>query len=109
MRNAYDRDRLVELFGDDRDTLAEVEREFLDDARAAQREIVAADDLATIARVAHRLKGASGVIGAVALHRVAEDVERAARAADLTGMRKLHGTLVEEVRRVARQMQADDF
>lgn len=109
MRNAYDRDRLVELFGDDRDTLAEVEREFLDDARAAQREIVAADDLATVARVAHRLKGASGVIGAVALHRVAEDVERAARAADLTGMRKLHGSLVEEVRRVARQMQADDL
>ena len=109
MRNAYDRDRLVELFGDDRDTLAEVEREFLDDARAAQREIVAADDLATVARVAHRLKGASGVIGAGALHRVAEDVERAARAADLTGMRKLHGSLVEEVRRVARQMQADDL
>ena len=109
MRNAYDRDRLVELFGDDGDTLAEVEREFLDGARAAQREIVATDDLATVARVAHSLKGASGVIGAAALHHIAEDVERAARAADLTAMRKLHGSLVEEVRRVARQMQADDF
>lgn len=109
MRNAYDRDRLAELFGDDRDALAEVEREFLDGARAAQREIVASDDLATVARIAHRLKGASGVIGAIALHRVAEDVERAARAADLTGMRKLRGSLVEEVRRVARQMQADDL
>ena len=109
MRNAYDRDRLVELFGDDGDTLAEVEREFLDGARAAQREIVATDDLATVARVAHSLKGASGVIGAAALHHIAEDVERAARAADLTAMRKLHGSLVEEVRRVARQMQADEL
>ena len=30
---AYDRDKLVELFGDDPATLAEVEREFLDTAR----------------------------------------------------------------------------
>ena len=33
MSPAYDRDKLVELFGDDPATLAEVEREFLDTAR----------------------------------------------------------------------------
>ena len=67
MSSAYDRDKLVELFGDDPHTLAEVEREFLDTARVAEREITGTDDLAAIARVAHRLKGASGMIGAAAL------------------------------------------
>ena len=37
---AYDRDKLVELFGDDPRTLAEVEREFLDTARDVAREIM---------------------------------------------------------------------
>ena len=62
MSCAYDRDRLVELFGDDSGTLADVEREFLDTVRAAEREIAGTDDLAAVARAAHRLKGASGVI-----------------------------------------------
>ena len=66
MSAAYDRDRLVELFGDDPETLAEVEREFFETARDAEREIAATDDLAAIARAAHRLKGASGMIGAAA-------------------------------------------
>ena len=61
---AYDRDKLVELFGDDPRTLAEVEREFLDTAREAAREIKGTDDFIVIARAAHRLKGASGMIGA---------------------------------------------
>ena len=47
---AYDRDRLVELFGNDPKTLAEVEREFVETAREAEREIADADDLETIAR-----------------------------------------------------------
>jgi len=34
---AYDRAKLVELFGDDPRTLAEVEREFLDTARVAEQ------------------------------------------------------------------------
>ena len=63
---AYDRDKLVELFGDDPTTVAEVEREFLDTARGAEKEIVGTDNLTVIARAAHRLKGASGVILATA-------------------------------------------
>ena len=43
MSAAYDRDKLVELFGND-PTLAEVEREFFDTAREAAREIAATDD-----------------------------------------------------------------
>ena len=100
---AYDRDKLVELFGDDPRTLAEVEREFLDTARDVAREIKDTDDFIAIARAAHRLKGASGMIGAVTLRQIAEAVERAAKAEDLSTVRRLRELFDPEVRRVAEQ------
>jgi HPt (histidine-containing phosphotransfer) domain-containing protein len=103
MSDAYDRDKLVELFGDDPATLAEVEREFLETARVAADEIANTDDLGTIARAAHRLKGASGMIGAAALHQLAETVERAAKASDLAAVRRLCELFHREVDRVAEQ------
>ena len=103
MNQAYDRDKLVELFGDDPRTLAEVEREFFDTARDAEREITGTDDLHVIARAAHRLKGASGMIGAAALRRIAEAVERAAKADDLSGVRRLYEIFGRDVLRVAEQ------
>ncbi len=105
MNGAYDRDRLVELFGDT-GALADVEREFLDTARTAEREIAGTNDLVAIARAAHRLKGASGMVGATALRQVAEAIEKAASAADRPAVRRLHGALSEEVRRVAEQASA---
>ena len=98
---AYDRDKLVELFGDDPRTLAEVEREFLDTAREATREIKGTDDLTMIARAAHHLKGASGMIGALALRQIAEAVERAAEREHLSPARRLRDLFDPEVRRVA--------
>jgi len=103
---AYDRAKLVELFGDDPATLAEVEREFLDTARVAEREITGTADVTVIARAAHRLKGASGMIGAAALRTIAEALERAAKANDLSGVRRLHETFAREVERVAEQVGA---
>ena len=103
MNQAYDRDKLVELFGDDPRTLAEVEREFLDTARDATREIKGTDDFTVIARAAHRLKGASGMIGAAALRQIAEAVERAAKAEDMPTVRRLRELFDPEVRRVAEQ------
>ena len=100
---AYDRDKLVELFGDDPATLAEVEREFLDTARVAEREITGATDATTIVRAAHRLKGASGMIGAASLRQIAEAVERAAKAEDLPTVHRLRAMFGHEVRRVAEQ------
>ena len=100
---AYDRDKLVELFGDDPRTLAEVEREFLDTARDVAREIKDTDDFIAIARAAHRLKGASGMIGAVTLRQIAEAIERAAKAEDLSTVRRLRELFDPEVRRVAEQ------
>ena len=100
---AYDRARLVELFGDDPKTLAEVEHEFVKTARDAEREIANADDLGVIGRAAHRVKGASGMIGAAALHKIAEALERAAKAGDLAGVRGLLTVFSQEVKRVADQ------
>ena len=103
---SYDRAKLVELFGDDPATLAEVEREFLDTARVAEQEIAGSDDLTVIARAAHRLKGASGMIGATALRAIAEAVEKAAKANDLKGVRGFSDVFASEVERVAQQVGA---
>jgi HPt (histidine-containing phosphotransfer) domain-containing protein len=100
---AYDRERLVELFGDDPKTLTEVEREFVETAREAEREISDASDLDTIARAAHRVKGASGMIGANDLHKAAEALERTAKAGDQPGVRRLRNIFSQEIRRIAEQ------
>lgn len=104
--SAYDRARLVELFGDNPSTIAEVEREFLDTARVAEKEIVNTTDTGTIARAAHRLKGASGMIGAMSLHTISAAVEKAAKANDLPGVRRLQENFSHEVERVALQIGA---
>lgn len=103
MSAAYDRAKLVELFGNDAGTIAEVEREFFDTAHDAAQEIAATDDCAAIARAAHRVKGASGMIGAAPLHELAKTVELAARASDLPTVRRLQRDFDREVRRVAEQ------
>ena len=107
MSLAYDRNRLIELFGGDAAMLAEVEREFLDTARSAHGEIRETEDLETIARAAHRLKGTAGMIGALTLVRIADAVERAARGGDLQAVRSLEEALEQEVARVATQAGAD--
>lgn len=100
----YDRTRLVELFGDDAATLAEVERDFLVTAREAEREIGATDDLAEIARAAHRLKGTAGMIGAADLAHAAGAIERAAHEGDLAGVRRLSDAFRQEIERIAKTM-----
>ena len=66
--------------------------------------IVGAGKLGTaIARAAHRLKGASGMIGALALRQIAEAVERAAKAEDLSTVRRLRHLFDHEVHRLAEQ------
>jgi HPt (histidine-containing phosphotransfer) domain-containing protein len=75
----------------------------LDTARDVAREIKDTDDFIAIARAAHRLKGASGMIGAVTLRQIAEAIERAAKAEDLSTVRRLRELFDPEVRRVAEQ------
>ncbi|OJU40566.1 MAG: hypothetical protein BGN99_00240 [Alphaproteobacteria bacterium 65-37] len=101
----YDRTRLVELFGDDPATLAEVEREFLATAREVEREVGATDDVVEIARAAHRLKGTAAMIGAADLAHVAGAVERAAHGGDLPGVRRLRDAFSQEIERIAKTMR----
>jgi HPt (histidine-containing phosphotransfer) domain-containing protein len=107
MSTAYDRDKLVELFGNDPKTIAEIEREFFETARDVAREIADTDDLAVIARAAHRLKGASGMIGAAPLHNISATIERTAKAGDLVAVRRMQEPLRLEVLRVAEQAGLD--
>jgi HPt (histidine-containing phosphotransfer) domain-containing protein len=108
MSAAYDRAKLVELFGNDAGTIAEVEQEFLDTAREAAREIAGSEDADVIARAAHRVKGASGMIGAGPLRDIAATVETSARANDLPAVRRLQGDFDREVARVAEQVSGPD-
>lgn len=105
MSAAYDRDKLVELFGNDAATIAEVEREFFETVRDAAREIADSDDPVAISRAAHRVKGASGMIGAAALHRIAASVEQAAKSRDLVAVRRLQRDFEKEVSRVAEEVR----
>jgi len=107
MSGAYDRGKLVELFGNDPATLADVEREFLETVQEAAREIAGSDDFTAIARAAHRLKGASGMIGAETLQRIAETIEVAAIARDLGGVRRVQADFEREVLRVGEQAASD--
>jgi hypothetical protein len=43
------------------------------------------------------------MIGAAALHQIAEALERAAKAGDLPGVRRMHTIFSQEVKRVAEQ------
>jgi HPt (histidine-containing phosphotransfer) domain-containing protein len=75
----------------------------VDTARDVTREISATDDAGTVARSAHRLKGAAGMIGAAPLRDLSEAIERAAKAKDMPTVRRLHDRLRGEVLRVADQ------
>jgi len=100
---AYDRDKLVELFGDDPRTLAEVEREFLDTARVAERENHGHRRLEGDRPRRPPPEGRVGHDRAATLRQIAEALERAAKGDDLTGVRRLYGLFAQEVRRVAEQ------
>ena len=64
--------------GADRDLLAEIVREFLDDAAeqlAAAQAAIAASDHSTVGKIAHRLRGASLTIGGRPFAVVCEELE----------------------------------
>ncbi len=85
--DALDRSVLAEISGGD----AAVERDILIDFRrvndedaAMLKRAVTQHNFPQVARAAHRIKGASGIVGALALARVCERIEQASRSGDLT-------------------------
>ena len=107
----FDRDQAIAQFGDDPDFLGEIINIFLEEAAALVlegEEALAQGDLAALARVAHRLKGASGQMTAEESQQAAYAVEMAGKAEQADGIDELWGTLVAALDRL-RPMLAESL
>jgi len=82
---------VLERYGGDVELLKEIVETFLDDAPTQMevlRKAFAEQDMATLHRVSHGLKGASATIGGEAFRAAAQDAETASRAEDLAQTRE---------------------
>ena len=89
--------------------VAEVCRLFLADARDRVDDVrwaCGSEDSDTAARSAHRLKSASGFVGATGVATLCAEVERLARGNRLDEVRALVGRLSDELERASRQLAA---
>jgi signal transduction histidine kinase/CHASE3 domain sensor protein/HPt (histidine-containing phosphotransfer) domain-containing protein/ActR/RegA family two-component response regulator len=105
-----DRSVLTELTGGD----AAAEREILVDFRRASDDDVAmlkravdAADFPNVTTASHRIKGASGMIGATALAAVCERLERAARASDGKSIQAIMAAFHGELKRLNSYCEED--
>ncbi len=84
-------DEVLERYGGDVELLREIVETFVDDAPTQMdvlRRAFVEEDMATLQRVSHGLKGASGTIGGEAFRAAALDAEMASRAGDLARTRE---------------------
>jgi signal transduction histidine kinase/CheY-like chemotaxis protein/CHASE3 domain sensor protein/HPt (histidine-containing phosphotransfer) domain-containing protein len=105
-----DRSVLTELTGGD----AAAEREILVDFRRASDDDVAmlkravdAADFPNVTTASHRIKGASKMIGAMALAAVCERLERAARASDGKSIQAVMAAFYDELKRLNSYCEED--
>jgi CheY-like chemotaxis protein/HPt (histidine-containing phosphotransfer) domain-containing protein len=85
VRPRIDHTALKEWVGDDPSAIAAVVKRFVESARASVEDLWAAErtgDLAALAAVAHRLKGAALTLGATSLGNIAARIEAAAKAGE---------------------------
>jgi signal transduction histidine kinase/HPt (histidine-containing phosphotransfer) domain-containing protein/ActR/RegA family two-component response regulator len=99
-----DRGKLAELSGGDEQLEREILADFRKAADADAIELAAAIDSANqeqITRVAHRMKGASGMIGALPLAAICHRIEAASRAGDAASVAAETAPFQREVERLA--------
>ena len=101
---------LAEFTGGDDKLRREILRQFLvaDEADTGElRSILVGENVAAIAKTAHRIQGASRMIGAQSYADVTERIERAARAENQTAIRECIGEFDREHARLVSYLRAE--
>ena len=106
-KEVFDRAGLLDRVGGDEALLQTIVDLFLEDAPRqieALKEAHKKKDAPEVRRQAHTLKGASGNIGAVVMHRVAFQIESAGESGDLAKTDSLIRTIEEEFEKLKRTL-----
>lgn len=110
--SGFDAALLLERVAADSDLATEVLASFIADLPGQISEIVRAVESASCdqtARLAHRLRGAAGSVGATRLLELTRELEAAGKANDLSALRRLAPELDEASRAVVSEIEATDL